>query len=151
VWNSQLGWPNQNKIGDYYHMVSDLNGADLAWAATFNGEEDVYYVRIPRQPLAAVTTPPADLRLHGPQPNPFVSFTTIRYDVPSPGPVRIAVYDIAGRHIATLHDGPTPPGNHVARWDGIEAATGRAAPPGMYLCRLEFAGQARTQRLLRLK
>jgi len=45
-WNSVIGWPNQNKIGDYYHMVSDNVGAHLAWAATFNGEQDVYYTRI---------------------------------------------------------------------------------------------------------
>jgi hypothetical protein len=38
-----LGWPQQNKMGDYFHMVSDSNGANLAWAATFNGEQDVYY------------------------------------------------------------------------------------------------------------
>lgn len=41
--NSHLGWPNQNKMGDYFDMVSDSNGASLAWAATFNGEQDVYY------------------------------------------------------------------------------------------------------------
>jgi len=41
-----LGWPNQNKMGDYYEMVSDRTGADIAWAATFNGEQDVYYLRI---------------------------------------------------------------------------------------------------------
>jgi hypothetical protein len=45
-WNSVIGWPNQNKIGDYYHMISDDVGAHLAWAATFNGEQDVYYTRI---------------------------------------------------------------------------------------------------------
>ena len=44
--DSWLGWPQQEKLGDYYHMVSDLVGADLAYAATFNGEEDVYYLRI---------------------------------------------------------------------------------------------------------
>lgn len=44
--NSHIGWPQQNKIGDYYHMRSDLLGADLAWAATFNGEQDVYHLRI---------------------------------------------------------------------------------------------------------
>jgi len=38
-----LGWPQQNKMGDYFHLVSDSNGANLAWAATFNGEQDVYY------------------------------------------------------------------------------------------------------------
>ncbi len=45
-WDSFVGWPNQNKVGDYYHMVSDNVGASLAWAATFNGEQDVYYLRI---------------------------------------------------------------------------------------------------------
>ncbi len=42
-----LGYPQQNKIGDYYHMVADARGAHLAYSATFNGEQDVYYLRIP--------------------------------------------------------------------------------------------------------
>jgi hypothetical protein len=46
VWDSQTGWPNQLKIGDYYDMSSDLVGAHVAWAATFNGEQDVYYLRV---------------------------------------------------------------------------------------------------------
>lgn len=41
--NPHVGWPNQNKMGDYFDMVSDVNGARLAWAATFNNEQDVYY------------------------------------------------------------------------------------------------------------
>ncbi len=47
VFNSHLGFPDQNKLGDYYHMVSDNAGANLAYAATFNGEQDVYFLRIP--------------------------------------------------------------------------------------------------------
>lgn len=47
VFNSHLGWPQQNKIGDYYDMVSDVDGANLAYSATFNGEQDVYFLRIP--------------------------------------------------------------------------------------------------------
>ncbi|MBI1825128.1 MAG: exo-alpha-sialidase [Planctomycetes bacterium] len=46
-WNSNIGWPQQSKIGDYYHMISDNAGASLAFAATFNGEQDVYFLRIP--------------------------------------------------------------------------------------------------------
>lgn len=46
MWDSSEGWPQQNKIGDYYDMVSDRVGADLAWAATFLGEQNVYYLRI---------------------------------------------------------------------------------------------------------
>jgi hypothetical protein len=46
AWESQIGWPNQNKIGDYYDMKSDRVGANLIYAATYNGEQDVYYLRI---------------------------------------------------------------------------------------------------------
>jgi hypothetical protein len=44
--NPHLGWPNQNKLGDYYDMQSDLVGAHVAYAATYNGEQDVYYLRV---------------------------------------------------------------------------------------------------------
>jgi hypothetical protein len=46
AWQSMIGWPNQNKIGDYYDMKSDRVGANLAYSATYNGEQDVYYLRI---------------------------------------------------------------------------------------------------------
>jgi hypothetical protein len=47
TFDSHVGFPNQDKIGDYTHMISDDDGASLAFAATFNGEQDVYFIRIP--------------------------------------------------------------------------------------------------------
>ena len=44
--NPFLGYPNQSKIGDYITVVSDEASANVAYAATFNAEEDIYYVRI---------------------------------------------------------------------------------------------------------
>lgn len=44
--DSHLGWPSQNKLGDYIDMVSDDSGASIAYAATFNGEQDVYFLRV---------------------------------------------------------------------------------------------------------
>ncbi len=41
-----VGYPNQNKMGDYFDMISDNTGAHLAWANTLNGEQDAYYSRI---------------------------------------------------------------------------------------------------------
>jgi hypothetical protein len=46
LFNPFIGYPNQSKIGDYITVVSDDAGANVAYAATFNGEEDIYYVRI---------------------------------------------------------------------------------------------------------
>jgi len=51
--NPFIGYPNQNKIGDYITIVSDNAGGNVAYAATFNNEEDIYYVRVaPAVPVA---------------------------------------------------------------------------------------------------
>jgi hypothetical protein len=47
LFNPFLGYPNQNKMGDYITVVSDNSGANVAYTATFNGEEDVYFLHIP--------------------------------------------------------------------------------------------------------
>jgi hypothetical protein len=44
--NSLVGFPNQNKIGDYSDIVSDRVGAFVTYSATYNNEEDVYFLRI---------------------------------------------------------------------------------------------------------
>ena len=56
--NPFLGYPNQDKLGDYITIVSDNTGANVAYAATFNGEEDIYYVRIvtPSSHLGNIST-----------------------------------------------------------------------------------------------
>jgi hypothetical protein len=47
-----IGYPNQQKMGDYFDMVSSNAGVHLAWANTLNGEQDVYYSFItPQIPL----------------------------------------------------------------------------------------------------
>lgn len=42
-----LGYPNQNKLGDYIQIISDNGCANIIYAATFNGEQDVYFLRVP--------------------------------------------------------------------------------------------------------
>lgn len=50
--DQSLGYPQQNKMGDYIAMVSLKEGACIAYSATFNGEEDIYFVR-PELPIVA--------------------------------------------------------------------------------------------------
>ena len=61
--NPFLGYPNQNKMGDYLTMVSDNTGGNVAYAATFNGEEDVYYVRV--GPIAPAAQSAVSRKVHG--------------------------------------------------------------------------------------
>jgi len=49
-----LGYPNQQKMGDYISMVSDSSGANVAYCATFNLEQDIYYVRVSPSAVASL-------------------------------------------------------------------------------------------------
>lgn len=61
--NPFVGYPQQNKLGDYITMVSDNTGGNVAYAATFNGEEDVYYVRV--APPAPAAQSAVSRKVHG--------------------------------------------------------------------------------------
>lgn len=50
--NSLIGWPQQNKMGDYIGMISLENAACIAYSATFNGEQDIYFACVD-QPIVA--------------------------------------------------------------------------------------------------
>ena len=52
--NHTLGYPSQDKIGDYYDMTSDNFGASLVFSATFTGGQDVYFMRITMVPEPTV-------------------------------------------------------------------------------------------------
>jgi hypothetical protein len=53
--NQSLGYPQQPKMGDYIQMVSLNEGACIAYTATFNGEEDIYFVRA-ELPITPITS-----------------------------------------------------------------------------------------------
>jgi hypothetical protein len=46
LFDSNVGWPQQSKIGDYMGMVSDASGANVAYSATYLSEENLYYLHV---------------------------------------------------------------------------------------------------------
>jgi flagellar hook assembly protein FlgD len=61
----------------------------------------------------------------------------MHYDLPTETPVRIVIYDAAGRYVTTLVDEPAQaPGRHEAIWDG-RSAGGESVASGVYFCRME--------------
>ena len=83
-------------------------------------------------------------------PNPFRGATTIHFSlngVADNRSVRLRVFDVSGRLVATLHDGATSPGQHAATWDGTRS-DGRAAGNGIYFYRLESGTQSVARRMI---
>jgi hypothetical protein len=63
-------------------------------------------------------------------PNPFNPATSLEFQVPSLGFVRLSVFDMLGREVARLVEGERAPGSYIARWD---AST---MPSGVYYYRM---------------
>jgi len=74
-------------------------------------------------------------------PNPVDSQTTIPYEIPNPGKVRIEVVNSLGRVVDVLVDSDLPNGKHMAIWDGSQM------PTGLYLYRMSFEGSTLVQKL----
>ncbi len=93
---------------------------------------------------------PHSIALSQNYPNPFNASTSIRYDVMERTAVRLVVYDVLGRPVATLVDEVKAPGSYVAYWDG-RSADGYPIASGIYLCRMEGAGERTVRKMVVVK
>jgi len=83
-------------------------------------------------------------------PNPFNPSTTIKYHLDQANWVRLEVYDVRGRSIATLVNEYVYPGEHEVIWHGSDGS-GSPVASGLYFCRLDFDGVAQVQEMSLLK
>ncbi len=83
-------------------------------------------------------------------PNPFRSSTALRFAIPDAGSVRLTVFNVAGRRVAELVNGTLPAGTHTVRWNGRDDS-GRSVASGVYLYRLEAAGERLTKEMVHMK
>lgn len=78
-------------------------------------------------------------------PNPFNPQTTITYDVRRQSRVKMIVYDVLGRKVATLVDGVRAPGEYSVNFDGSRLSS------GVYFCRMDAGRFTATMKLMLLK
>jgi hypothetical protein len=85
---------------------------------------------------------PAATRLHAPYPNPpRAEATQLHFDLASASRVEVAVFDVAGRRVASLAHGDLAAGRHRLAWEPRDAS-GRPLAPGVYFIRMTGAGFA---------
>lgn len=137
--------------------VNTVHGYKLiAWsgdlAATTGDEHEIFVQAWSDDGITAVEGPPAAaFALHGASPNPFNPTTTIAFDLPATAPVSLRIFDASGRLVRALLTGsPGAAGRNEATWDGRDGS-GRHAPSGVYLYRLQTPGHAATGRMTLMK
>ncbi len=90
-------------------------------------------------------TVPTSYRLVGNYPNPFNPVTSITFEAPATGRVRLSVFDLLGREVSLLVDGEVHAGRHTVTFDAS------SLPSGTYLYRLQTQAGAWTRSLTLLK
>jgi aminopeptidase N len=105
----------------------------------------------PFDPLAGVDgTSAARIMLGQNTPNPFGSATRIDFSLSKPADVKLAVFDVRGREIATLADSKMDAGKHSVEWAGTDRA-GRHVASGVYWCLLSSGDKELTRKMVVLK
>jgi hypothetical protein len=95
----------------------------------------IFYDNIDLHSLDATGVPDAPMfvgaTLQKNFPNPFSPRTRIGFTMEAPGHAELAVFDLAGRRVATLREGEFAEGTFEAAWDG-RTHTGVPAAAGQY-------------------
>lgn len=84
------------------------------------------------------------------EPNPFNPATTITFELPAAGPVRLIIFDVSGRPVRHLLDAVLGAGEQAVVWDGRNDS-GSGAGSGAYFYRLEAGGRTLVRRMLLIK
>jgi len=88
---------------------------------------------------------PGEFSLSQNYPNPFNPTTMIRYDLPRQSYVRIIIYDILGREVATLVNELQDAGYKSKQWSA------EGVPSGVYFYSLQIANFSRMKKMILLK
>jgi hypothetical protein len=123
--SGRLSWLDRSAGGRYWLEVLRADG----------GMSRIGPVEAERLDGGPVTT------LAAPWPCPAAGSVNVAFEAAA-GPVELAVYDLAGRRVATLVDGDLTAGRHEVTWNCAEV------PPGVYLCRLATGSGSLTRRLV---
>lgn len=88
---------------------------------------------------------PQQFRLYGNFPNPFNPQTFISFRLDTDTHIRLQVFDLLGRQVATLVDAPLVKGRHDVLFDARNLST------GMYIYTIEMEGQVATGKMMLIR
>ncbi|OAN63685.1 hypothetical protein A8B79_14680 [Balneola sp. EhC07] len=117
------------------------------------GEFKVYTTKQFDTPETGIATSTEELPSEGPEsfklynnyPNPFNPSTNIKFDVAKTGVVKLEVFDILGRKVATLFDGKKSVGTHTVTFNASSLSS------GVYFTRFTAGNTVQVQKMTLLK
>jgi uncharacterized delta-60 repeat protein len=142
------GLNSTNSGADFYGIAVDSTGSPaVAGRRDSSGNYDFatlkYSATVSITPVSTIT--PSRSSLHQNYPNPFNPVTNFEFQIADFGHVRITVYDITGKEIASLVNKQLKPGTYKAEWNASNS------PSGVYFYRLRAEGFDETKKMILIK
>lgn len=138
---SQVDRPAPEELSLMLHLAMEPAGAEGAVTldeAEFSAPDGAMLRTGVGHPSAVVGGPPR-LTLGENRPNPFTGETRFALRLDRPADVEVAVYDIAGRKVASIYRGRATQAELALTWNG-RTDQGGDAPGGLYFCRATAQG-----------
>jgi len=88
--------------------------------------------------------------LHENYPNPFNPTTTLTFELPRQMNIKLIVYDVLGRRVRTLINGPAKPGVHAVMWNATNDH-GFPVSSGVYFYRLTTDNYDKTMKMVLMR
>ena len=131
----------------YVNMVQDTNTIQMQ---LFWGWMYLDYLAVPTSLISTLVdgkndNTPKSFTLQQNYPNPFNPSTTIRYSLPQSGQVKLIVYDVLGRQVATLIDEKKSAGVYNVSFNAARLTS------GVYFYRLNIGAYTDTKKMILLK
>ena len=156
-----ITWPAGSVFGQFSEHVFSLSAVanhEVCWIGFryfMNCSVNGFYVHVDdvsvEQTSSVALTGdeiPSDFGLDQNYPNPFNGTTRIVFrigDGEQTGRVRLGVFDLLGREVATVVDEDLAPGSYSVPFNAPQLAS------GVYFCRLAAGGKMQTRRMILMK
>jgi hypothetical protein len=133
-----IGGLGQGYQGDNIDITSTDTHLWPVWMDNSTGIYQIWTVPIRFSDVDGITTPDPGTRncLIRNFPNPFTNETLFNYQVIKTGNVRLSLYDVNGKKVATLVDEVQGPGNHRVRFSASIGGQYGILSPGIYFYQL---------------
>ncbi len=93
---------------------------------------------------------PKTFQVYPNYPNPFNPTTTLHYDLPEDGVVKITIYDMMGRQVKILTNAHQSAGYKTVQWNAA-GESGQPVPAGVYLYTIREGELRQTSKMVLLK
>ena len=137
-------------VGELAVAAVDADAGIAVWRDVKSSGLQVTALTAQPPVVSLEATIPAVTMLLAPRPNPARGAVVFGFSLASRSTVKLSIFDIQGRRVATLIDGTLDAGSHQALWS-TTSADQPAAKAGLYFVRLDADGRRFTKRFATIR